>query len=250
MTAGHLRQAALLSAAIAVFVLLIALGTWQLYRLAWKNALVEAVAERASLPPLSLANDTASIHNELEYRPVTVSGRYHSDKELRLYTVLGDPEGKFAGPGWLIITPLEQSNGRFVLINRGFVPVDKIKSPQEWQAGTDRVTVTGLLRLPQERNTFSARDNPVTREFFTRDPQAMAAAVKVDALPVMVDAVSLGHGILPQGGETRLRFPNRHLEYALTWYGLAAAFAGVAALKALSLSKQGKTGQDKRGKSS
>lgn len=211
----------------AAFAIMVGLGTWQMQRLAWKERLIAAVSERTSLPATDLPMQADA--NTNEYQPVTVSGRYHPDKEVRLYTVLGEPKGFYRGPGWLIITPLERDDGSFILINRGFVPIDRISDPAGWQATTSPVTVTGLLRLAEHREPFAATDQPQKREFFTRDPAAMAKAVGIKAPAVTIDAQAQGQGILPQGGETRLVFPNRHLEYALTWYGLAASLVGVGA---------------------
>ena len=44
---------------------------------------------------------------------------------------------------------------------------------------------------------------------------------------VDADAEPANPGGFPRGGATRLVLPNRHLEYALTWYGLALTLIGV-----------------------
>jgi surfeit locus 1 family protein len=234
MTA-YLHRTALWAGAGLIVACLVALGTWQVQRLHWKNALVAAVNERTRLPPAPLG--TVLAQSGQEYRPVTALGHYRPDKEIRLYTVLGEPKGKERGPGWFIITPLEQPDGAFILVNRGFVPVEDMNHPDKWRAPEGEVTVTGLLRLPEPRNLFSADDRPDKGEFYTRDPLAMAKAMGIDAPTVVIDKNAEGD-TLPQGGETRLEFPNRHLEYALTWYGLAATFTVLCAVMAFQSRKK------------
>jgi surfeit locus 1 family protein len=117
-----------------------------------------------------------------------------------------------------------------VLVNRGFVPLDRA-DPATGREGNPEgeVEVTGLLREPEPRNAFTPADDAAKRLFFVRDPGPIAEALGVaPAAPFTIDAdAGPNPGGLPQGGETRLAFPNRHLEYALTWYGLAGALLAV-----------------------
>ena len=117
-----------------------------------------------------------------------------------------------------------------MLVNRGFVPLDRMDAAtrREGQvAGI--VTVTGLLRLPEERSWFTPADDPARGIWQERDPAAIAKAYGLArAAPFFIDAdASPNPGGLPQGGETKLVFPNRHLEYAITWFGLAFALLAV-----------------------
>ena len=222
----------LVAGAIAM-VILLGLGTWQLQRLGWKEALGARIEARLSAPsvPLSDAAAWPALDlDEWEYRPVEITGTYRNDLETRVYALLGEAKGPLAGPGYWIVTPLELSGqGGTVLVNRGFVPLDR--ADPAMRSGTTvegPVTVRGLLRRPEDRNTFTPNDDPAQRLFYARDPAAIGPALNVPALaPFTVDAIGSGPGGLPQGGETRVTFTNRHLEYALTWYGLAASLAGV-----------------------
>ncbi len=228
------------SSSIAVFVLaacafliLIGLGTWQLQRLAWKEDIVARVTERTAAAPVALPEPAAWPGldlSEWEYRPVTVTGRFRHDLEARVYTLLSDAKGPAEGPGYWIVTPLERAGGGAVLVNRGFVPLEN-HQPAARPEG--EVTVSGLLRAPEERNMFTPDDRPSERLFYARDPAAVAAGLGIALAPFSVDAAASPAAGLPQGGETRLTFPNRHLEYALTWYGLAGALLGVGAAFAL-----------------
>jgi surfeit locus 1 family protein len=205
---------------------LIGLGTWQVQRLHWKEDLIRRVEARTEEPavPLPPAGWPQLDLQEWEYRPVEVSGTFRHDLETRVYVLLTEPRGPLSGPGYFILTPLETGEGR-VLINRGFVPLDAASFPRP----EGPTVVHGLLRAPEGRNLFTPADDPGNRLFYARDPAPIAQALGIPLAPFTVDAVETPPGGLPQAGETRLTFPNRHLEYALTWYGLAVALLVVFA---------------------
>ena len=61
-----------------------------------------------------------------------------------------------------------------------------------------------------------------------RDPEVFAKAANVSTLPIWIDSAGMENpAAWPKGGTTRLQFNNRHLEYALTWFGLALTMLGV-----------------------
>lgn len=205
---------------------LIGLGTWQMQRLHWKEDLIRRVEARIAEPavPLPPAGWPALDLGEWEYRPVEMSGTFRHDLETRVYVLLTEPRGPLSGPGYFILTPLETGEGR-VLVNRGFVPLDTQSFPRP----EGLTTVRGLLRAPEGRNMFTPSDDPQNRLFYARDPAPIAQTLGIPLAPFTIDAVETPPGGLPQGGETRINFPNRHLEYALTWYGLAGALVAVFA---------------------
>jgi surfeit locus 1 family protein len=210
---------------------LIGLGNWQMSRKAWKEALIAKIAERIGAPPIRLAGDnqvTRVETNDREYLHVSFKGRFHHDKERYLYAPAP------AGLGWHIYTPLEWGPARFVWINRGFVP-DERKDPATRREGqvSGEVEVTGLVRVGHGKGAF-VPDNDVARNlWYWPDAAAMHASAfagtGASAFGYTVDADARPEppGGLPRGGVTRLDLPNRHLEYALTWYGLALALIGV-----------------------
>ena len=225
---------------LLAFAILIGLGTWQLRRLAWKTEVLRQIAERTTAPPQPLP--TEAMWPDLKqpdyaYRHVTLTGTYLHQDEAHVFRPLS-PEtarGPFKGLGDLVLTPLRLADGSIVIVNRGFVPSDKV-APSTRPGGQvmGPVTVTGLMREPEGRNLFTPADDPAGGTWFTRDPAAIAAWYHLDRVaPFTVDADAAAlPGGLPQGGETILEIPNNHLSYALTWFGLAAGlclvFAGFA----------------------
>lgn len=227
-------------ATVVVTACLVSLGTWQLQRLAWKQELNATIAARTALAPVEappLAADVATA--DIDFRPVRLVGRFRSGIEAHVFATLGEPRGRFGGPGLWVMAPLERADGSIVWVNRGFVPGDRT-SPEARGELVPRgeVTLEGLARRPEPRGSLTPADDAKKNLFFVRDPAALSAAVGLDparTLPLTVDlaAAFTPAGGLPQAGETRLAFENRHLGYAITWYGLAATCVGVFAAWAL-----------------
>jgi surfeit locus 1 family protein len=215
--------------AASAFAVLIGLGTWQLERLHWKQDLLARVSARIVEPPAPLpppADWRGLDLEEWEYRPVEARGRFRHELEARVYALVTEPHGPLSGPGYWIVTPLQiEGSPAAVLVNRGFVPLDGAQNAARPEGD---VTVRGLIRAPEARNLFTPDDEPQKKLFYSRDPGAIAPHLGVlDAAPFTIDATETPPGGLPQAGETRLDFPNRHLEYALTWFGLAGALLAV-----------------------
>lgn len=235
-TAGPMGGTKILVTAVLgvfAFAILIALGTWQLQRLDWKEAVIARVAERTQAAPVAAPSPAQWAEFDLEaweYRPVRLTGRFRHDREAYVYTLLSEPRGALQGPGYWIMTPLEVAPDAYVIVNRGFVPVEDRDPARRAQGQVEgEVTVTGLVRGAEPRNFFTPADEPGRGLFYVRDGQAIAQGYGLaNTAPFTVDQAETAPGGLPQGGETRLVFTNRHLEYALTWYGLAAALVGVA----------------------
>jgi surfeit locus 1 family protein len=220
-------------------VFLVALGNWQMRRLAWKEGLIAAIAERAHAAPISLA-DAEQRGGDVEYLRVKATGKLLNDRELDFYAF-----DEQAGVGWHIVTPLQLADGSIVFINRGFVP-DELKDQAKRQEGgpAGEVEIVGLARKPETPGAFTPPNDAGKNVWYWRDIPAMAATAvpgdKASVAPFVIDAElePRPSGGWPRGGVTRLELPNRHLEYALTWYGLAAALLGVFAAFAVTRWRQ------------
>jgi surfeit locus 1 family protein len=209
---------------IPMLLICVGLGIWQLQRLEWKNGLIAqrqaAVAALPVRPPQTLAEARAT-----EFHPVVDDGVFLNDKEI--FVGATGPRG---GIGFHVLTPLREPDGRIVFVNRGFIPSerkDPATRPAAQFAGT--VHVSGLLRVPPDRrpNWFLPDNRPDLNYWFWVDLPAMAAADQLapaEIAPFYIDADAAPNpGGWPQGGVTPLSLPNDHLQYALTWFSLAAA---------------------------
>lgn len=220
---------------LAALAVLLLLGTWQMQRLAWKENLIATIASRVKETPQRLPAAAESLSLEIgreEYRPYIVTGRFLHEHEVQVYTSLPEAKGVYSGAGYWVLTPLARPDGSIVIVNRGFVPLEK-KNPAsrpEGQVGGE-VTLTGLLRAPERTNFFTPANDPARNAWYSRNPQEIAQAFGLkNVLPFMLDEVAnYRAGDLPQPNETRIVFTNNHLGYALTWYGLACTLIGVFA---------------------
>jgi surfeit locus 1 family protein len=216
---------------LAALALLITLGVWQLERLKWKEGLIAQIEARAAAAPVTLkdAEALARAGRDPSYLRVRVEGRFHHGRERYLYAVTDGQQG------WHVITPLETAGGEMVLIDRGFVP-DALKAPSSRALGQVEqiVEVTGLVRMPEKQGMFIPDNEASANRWFWRDLPGMSASMfpsgAVDVAPFFVEAEkSAVPGGWPEGGQTRLVIVNNHLQYALTWFALAACLLAVYA---------------------
>ena len=227
MTSGKRRR--LLVPGVVAFcalVVLLSLGTWQVQRKAWKEALIATVTERFAAPPVRLpppAEWPRLDPSNDEFRRVAFSAEWLNDKEALVYTTGSSLRADAAGPGYWVFTPARVPGG-IVMANRGFVPEgrrDPATRPEGQTAGP--IDIVGVMRWPETPGLFTPPGDPAKNLWFARDPAAMAAAKGVGAVaPFYVEQESPSvPGGLPQVGKLQPSLPNNHLGYALTWYGLA-----------------------------
>lgn len=212
----------------------IALGNWQLARLAWKRDLLSRVDSRIHQPPVAppAVDDWPRVSAARdEYRRVRIAGVLLHEREA---LVLAATE---LGSGFWVMTPLRTPDNWLVWINRGFVPTDR-RAPAARAAGQPHgeVLVTGLLRLSEPGGGFLRRNDAVADRWYSRDVQSMAQTRGLTRVaPYFIDADAAaaqawaGGGAGPVGGLTVTRFNNHHLGYAITWYTLAALLAAATA---------------------
>nr|WP_245405690.1 SURF1 family protein [Sphingobium sp. Sx8-8] len=193
-----------------------ALGAWQVQRLGWKRDLIARVDARIHALPVP-APFTAGRADE--YRRVHVSGRFLHDKAVLVQAVT------VRGAGFWVLTPLVADRGFTVMVNRGFVPPEKRDGYARPQ-GEQRVA--GLLRLSEPGGGFLRANDPAANRWFSRDVAAIGAArgIRGPIAGYFIDADASAPDGLPVGGLTVVTFPNNHLQYAVTWFMLAAMVAG------------------------
>ena len=220
-------------ATLIALAILIGLGTWQLQRKAWKDGLIGQIETRAYGEPGAILPESEWAGwraDQDEFRKVRVTGTFLHDLEAPVYGLAAGARQGAPLQGYYIVTPLRLATGAIVMVNRGIVPTE-LKDPATRPQGQPEgeVTITGLVRAPEARNPFTPKDDPARNTWFARDPQAIADARGLDRVaPFLIDADATSNpGGWPRGGQTTLTLPNNHLQYALTWYGLALTLVGV-----------------------
>lgn len=248
MTTGASRprtRALRVSLAIAaglMFAGFFALGTWQIFRLQWKLALIERVEQRVHAAPVAApaVAQWPRLNAEADdYRRVRLGGVYLQGSDTQVLASLD------RGIGYWVLTPLCTADGGIVMVNRGFIRAGSGGwAPQPAPpaaaadacgaaraAGAAPVSVSGLLRLSEASGRLR-QNEPARNYWYTRDVQAIARARGLPAVApyfVDADAVAAAAEGAPIGGLTVVSFPNSHLVYAVTWYALALMVAGAAA---------------------
>jgi len=220
----------------------LALGQWQVQRRAWKLTLIEQVETRIHAPAVA-APARAEWPRVLEqpqdytYRHVALTGAFQHTQTTLVQA------SSVLGAGWWVMTPLQTDAGDTVLINRGFVP--QTQTTGAWRSRPDgAVTITGLLRASESGGAFLRTNDPAAGRWVTRDVTQIAASFNLENVaPYFIDAESptplpasvalstpqrLPDDMLPVAGLTVVTFPNNHLVYALTWFGLALMVAAAA----------------------
>ncbi|KQN09758.1 Surfeit locus 1 family protein [Sphingobium sp. Leaf26] len=206
-----------------------ALGVWQIQRLGWKRDLIARVDARIHAAPV---HSPATITKADEYRRVTLTGTFLHDKAALTQAVT------VRGPGFWLMTPLRADDGVITLINRGFIP----SRTASYDQPRGKVRVVGLLRLTEPNGGFLRNNDPTGDRWHSRDVAAIAKARHLSGVrDYFIDAQrGPSPTDLPVGGLTVVSFPNNHLQYAITWFALAAMTVGAYML----VMRQ--TGKDRR----
>lgn len=225
---------------LAMLPVLIGLGAWQLHRLHWKEDLIAKIEARRSAEPVSYADALAlaKTPGEAEYLRVRVTGLFDHGQERHVYAP------RTTGPGWHVYTLFWPEHGAPLLfVNRGWVP-EALKDPAKRAEGQIKgpVTITGLVRAAEPKGAFTPDNDLAGNRYFSRDlnamrwgpegppsPAQLAALAPERYAPFAIDAEAqpANPGGWPKGGVTEIHIFNSHLQYVVTWFGLALTLIGV-----------------------
>lgn len=215
------RQLAFAAALLPVVAALVWLGVWQLQRRTWKLALIAQVEHRLAAPPAAAPGPAAwaRIGAEDAYTRIAAHGRWRAGADTFVQAVTD------LGSGYWVMTPLDETRGFTLLVNRGFVSGDARATLPRPPSGA--VAVTGLLRVSEPGGAFLHHNQPTADRWYSRDVAAIAAKRGLGRIaPYFIDADARTSPATPRGGLTVVRFPNNHLQYALTWFAMALALGG------------------------
>lgn len=227
------------TAAVILSVLLIglclALGSWQVLRLQWKESLMEELRQAQDAPPLEgrdLPNDAEGLE-ALNFRKVRLHGVFVEDREFHLI-------GRYyrGTSGYDVLVPFlvrdeardeAQKPPLVLLVNRGWIPLERKEPatrPEPLAATNGEVTVDGLLFFPNRGSPFLPDHDVKRNVWFWYDTQRMSVETGLELPPVVVEAVDERHPKeawpIPRADYT-IELRNDHLSYAITWFSLAVA---------------------------
>ena len=202
---------------VVMLAMLLALGVWQVRRLAWKERILAEIAAAEAAPPVPLPAHPSP------FVKVRITGRFRPDLAAHFAAEVKETT---AGPemGTELIVPLERADGPPVLVDRGWIPLS-FPAHVSWPAGP--VTVVGFVHAPDHPGLFTPRPEPRRRRFYALDPAVIGAALGLrEVAPFTLIAMGpLVQHVYPLPAQHLPRPPNNHLVYAATWFGLAGALA-------------------------
>jgi surfeit locus 1 family protein len=197
------------------FAILIGLGVWQVQRLAWKEGILAEIDTKLLAAPVVLPVTVDPIADK--YLPVEVGGDF-TGEEIHVLVSQKD-----VGAGYRVIAVLETTDQRRIMVDRGFVPTTAKDQDRAAQARK----VVGNLHWPDEIDSYTPAPDRPKNIWFARDVPAMAEALASDPVLVVARVTSqTTPAVAPLPIDTSA-IPNNHLQYAITWFSLAAIWAAM-----------------------
>lgn len=213
--------------ALVMISVLTALGVWQLHRKDEKRALIAALTERLAAVPVALPpkSQWSALRPERdEFRRVAFLGLIEPLPDAKVYSSGSALRTDISGLGTFVFAPVMLAGGERVVVNRGFVPEG---SAVKADVSREPIALTGYIRFPERAGWFTPHEDAVRRLWFLRDHLAMARSYdwgEVAPFYIDLETPSPASG-LPKAGALQVHLKDDHLQYAITWFGLALAVA-------------------------
>ena len=223
MTAESRRRGILVPAAVAVaaLIVLLGLGTWQLERKAWKEALIATLDRRLNDAPIGLPPPTewtGMTPENSEFTRVRLHVEFPKAADALVFTSGSAIRDDVKDTGYFVFSPARLPNGQQVVVNRGFVP------DRSYPVAAGAADIVGALSWPEAGSAFVSDHDAAGDVWMVRDPAAMAQWKGWGAVApfYLEQEAPVPPGGLPHPAPLQVRLRNDHLQYAVTWYGLAA----------------------------
>ncbi|WP_298675327.1 SURF1 family protein [uncultured Lentibacter sp.] len=195
---------------------LISLGNWQVARMAEKSAYLAAIDARLEAAPVAVPAKPDPVADQ--FLTVAAQGVL-TGPEVRVLVSTRDQ-----GAGYRIIQAFE-TEGRRLLVDRGYIRVAAKDTPRPAGAAT----VVGNLHWPDERDSYTPDNDLAANIWYAREVPALAAALQTEPVLIITRRVTPNSPALKPLPLDTSTIPNNHLEYIITWYGLAAVWVLMSA---------------------
>jgi len=233
MSTGKGRVAATIALGLFGVAILGGLGTWQVQRLAWKEALIAELDARLTGDPIALPR---TFEREAhEFRRIRLTGHFTGETGAHGFQDVAYLMTKRPwGAGYRVIQPFETTDGRVLLVERGYVPLDEKNeggaAARSTPAPDGELDFTGALRWPDDADGFNDLSAPpADNVWLTREVPRIAPLFGAEPVLVVADVSTAPEGAdFPIPLPVTVDLPNDHLQYAVTWFSMAAIWAGFA----------------------
>ena len=183
------------------------LGTWQLYRLQWKQNLISQISEGLKSSPVKYSQNIKK-----NYQKVTLVGEYNFKNQIYLYSL--NTKGQ---PGFDVVTPFQTISKENVLVNRGWIEKDFKNNPE---INHSTKNITGMLRKANRKNIFTPENDVKENIWFSinlKDVRKITGK-EFNKFVVYLDDENIN---VPKPKKITVDVPNNHLKYAITWYSIS-----------------------------
>ncbi len=205
-----MKRSSLFQLFVILFITLFCtLGTWQLYRLQWKTALISEITFGLDSTPIKYSNTIKK-----NYQRVVSEGIFNFEDQIYLYSL--NESGK---PGYDVITPYKTLKNENVLVNRGWINKN-LKGNSEINLKKNEVKITGLLREIYKANIFKPKNDLKKNIWFTLDANDLKELTGKQFSNYMI-FLEKPKNKVPIPKKVSVDVPNNHLKYAITWYSIA-----------------------------
>ena len=188
-------------------ILFCTLGTWQLYRLQWKQDLISQISEGLKSTPIKY-----SLNINKNYQKVFLTGKYDFESQIYLYSL--NDKGQ---PGFDVITPFETISKENVLVNRGWIQKEFKNS---FDINAPSKNITGMLRQVKRKNLFTPDNDIIENIWFSINLEDVQKTTdkKFNKFIVYLEDQNINR---PKPKKITVDVPNNHLKYAITWYSIS-----------------------------
>lgn len=232
MTAERRRGGTLVpaAAALAALVTLLGLGTWQLGRKAWKENLIATLDRRLNDAPVALPPPSewaGMTPDNSEFTRVKTRIAFYPVRDAMVYASNSAIRDDVKSPGYFVFVPVRLPDGSRIVVNRGFVP------GRPYPQGEGTQEIIGAIRWPEPSSRWIAdHDDSDATTWYVKNPKLMAQVKNWgDVPPFYIEQESpVPPGGLPHPAPLKPQLRNEHLQYAITWYGLAAVLVVMSAI--------------------
>ncbi|CBY23276.1 unnamed protein product [Oikopleura dioica] len=208
------------------------LGHWQFSRRDWKKAIIKRSQERPLLEPLAkIPDDFVEKREDYEFRRIRLFGKYdNSSSECIVHprTFIPAKNEDFSKinvtmrTGAHVILPFVTEDNRRILVNRGFVSLDRVERSFRMKGQSDEEhEISGIIRLDDDVIKLHGAKPNDDGTYKVRDVTNMAKDLETEEIFIDLDRESTLAGG-PIGGQTKLAFSNNHLIYCIQWWSLTA----------------------------